>query len=62
MLFGGKHAFPGVVKLIIVMFAFAWATFASMGFIKEMVPPDRKGLAVFPACLFFLFLSWFILL
>jgi hypothetical protein len=31
-------------------------------FIKEMVPPDRKALAMYPVFLFYLFLSWFIIL
>jgi len=34
MLFGGKKAFPGILQFGIVMVAFAWATFASIGFIS----------------------------
>jgi len=35
---------------------------ASVHFIKAMVPPDRKALAMYPVFLFYLFLSWFIIL
>lgn len=53
---------PFVVKLIYVGFAFVWSTYSSIHFIKEMVPDDRKELAMYPVCLFYLFLSWFIIL
>ena len=53
---------PFFVKLIYVFVAFIWATYSSIHFIKEMVPPDRKELAMYPVCLFYLFLSWFIIL
>ena len=35
---------------------------ASVHFIKEMVPEDRKELAMYPVFLFYLFLAWFIIL
>ena len=53
---------PFFVKMIYVGFAFVWATYSSIHFIKEMVPADRKELAMYPVCLFYLFLSWFIIL
>ena len=53
---------PFVVKMIYVGVAFVWATYSSIHFIKEMVPEDRKELAMYPVCLFYLFLSWFIIL
>ena len=49
-------------KIIYVAVAFVWSTISSIHFIKEMVPIDRKELAMYPVCLFYLFLSWFILL
>ena len=55
-------AVPFVVKMIYVGIAFVWATYSSIHFIKEMVPEDRKELAMYPVCLFYLFLSWFIIL
>ena len=43
--------------------SFAFSLFiASVHFIKEMVPEDRKELAMYPVFLFYLFLAWFIIL
>ena len=53
---------PFIVKIVIVAVAFVWASYSSVGFISEMVVPEKKGLAAFPVFLFYLFLSWFILL
>ena len=53
---------PFLIKLIYTAIAFFWATYSSIHFIKEMVPADRKELAMYPVCLFYLFLSWFIVL
>ena len=60
LLIGSYLPFWG--KLIYVAIAFIWATISSIHFIKEMVPADRKELAMYPVCLFYLFLSWFIIL
>ena len=72
-----SQVLPLVVKIILVGIGFGWSTYckllllrgvliaafvASVGFIAQMVPEDRKALAVFPVFLFYLFLSWFILL
>jgi len=53
---------PFWVRLVYVGIAFIWATYSSIHFVKHMVPADRKELAMYPVCLFYLFLSWFILL
>jgi len=50
-----------IYRFIVVMICFAWATFAVYGFISGMVPPARKALAVYPAFLFYLILSWMLL-
>jgi len=50
------------IQICYVAAAFLWASYSSMHFIQEMVPSDRKELAMYPVCLFYLFLSWFILL
>ena len=60
-LFIGSHVHI-VVKLIYVSIAFVWSTFSSIVFVKEMVPEDRKELAMYPVLLFYLFLSWFLIL
>ena len=41
---------------------FVFSCLASVHFIKEMVPEDRKELAMYPVFLFYLFLAWFIIL
>jgi len=51
-----------LVKILYVLLAFAWSTLAAIHFIKEMVPEDRKELAMYPVFLFYLFLSWFLIL
>jgi hypothetical protein len=51
-----------LVKLAYVGVAFLWSTTSSVYFIREMVPEGRKVLAMYPVFLFYLFLSWFIIL
>ena len=53
---------PFFIRIICVGVAFVWSSYSSVGFIAEMVVPEKKGLAAFPVFLFYLFLSWFILL
>jgi len=52
---------PGPFKEILVAVGTAWSTYASLGFIGQLVPEDRKALALYPVLLFYLFLSWFII-
>eukprot|EP01114_Cavostelium_apophysatum_P004189 TRINITY_DN1436_c0_g1_i2.p1 TRINITY_DN1436_c0_g1~~TRINITY_DN1436_c0_g1_i2.p1 ORF type:complete len:203 (-),score=4.89 TRINITY_DN1436_c0_g1_i2:61-669(-) len=40
---------------------FLWSTWASVGFLAGMIPPDRRLLAVYPICLFYLVLAWMII-
>ena len=51
-----------LIKLAYISVAFLWSTYSSVHFIKAMVPPDRRALAMYPVFLFYLFLSWFIIL
>ena len=51
-----------LIKILYVLLAFVWSTLAAIHFIKEMVPEDRKELAMYPVFLFYLFLSWFLIL
>eukprot|EP00451_Oxyrrhis_marina_P040659 CAMPEP_0204392376 /NCGR_PEP_ID=MMETSP0469-20131031/61726_1 /ASSEMBLY_ACC=CAM_ASM_000384 /TAXON_ID=2969 /ORGANISM="Oxyrrhis marina" /LENGTH=192 /DNA_ID=CAMNT_0051386353 /DNA_START=11 /DNA_END=586 /DNA_ORIENTATION=- len=37
-----------IVKIIFVVIGFTWATGASVGFMSDLVPEDRKVLAVYP--------------
>ncbi|KAI9298026.1 terbinafine resistance locus protein [Neoconidiobolus thromboides FSU 785] len=49
------------VRLAISIIGFAWATYASTGFLSSVNLPNRKALAVFPIFLFYFFISWMIL-
>eukprot|EP00386_Alphamonas_edax_P013552 GDKI01041844.1.p1 GENE.GDKI01041844.1~~GDKI01041844.1.p1 ORF type:complete len:157 (+),score=44.06 GDKI01041844.1:2-472(+) len=51
-----------LLKLGLVTAGFIWATGASVGFMSEMVPEDRKALAVYPVWLFYVTIAWVILL
>ena len=52
---------PAPFKELLVAIGTAWSTYASLGFIGQLVPEDRKALALYPVLLFYLFLSWFII-
>uniref|UniRef100_A0A0G4HP91 Protein YIPF n=1 Tax=Chromera velia CCMP2878 TaxID=1169474 RepID=A0A0G4HP91_9ALVE len=51
-----------LLKIVFVVVGFTWATGASVGFMSELVPADRKALAVYPVWLFYVSISWVILL
>jgi len=48
-------------RIGIIVGCFCWAIYASLGFISSMVPAPRKFLAVYPVLLFYLIISWMIL-
>mmetsp|Transcript_3858 Transcript_3858/g.12243 ORF Transcript_3858/g.12243 Transcript_3858/m.12243 type:complete len:197 (+) Transcript_3858:26-616(+) len=49
-------------RLVVVGVGFVWATRASVVFMAQMVPPERKALAVFPVFLFYVVISWMVVL
>merc|ERR1712072_332046 len=49
-----------VFKLIVVPFCFVWATGASIGFMSDLVPPNRAMLALYPVVLFYLSMCWIV--
>ena len=60
---------PPALKLTLVAVSFIWATLCkywfiegSISFVGEMVPQRKRKLALYPICLFYLFLSWFVLI
>lgn len=60
---------PSPIKLTLVGFSFIWATLcknmvisASIAFMGELVPQTKRKLALYPVCLFYIFLSWFVLI
>lgn len=48
----------GVVRAPVVAGAYAWACRASLTFLGDTVPPERRGLAAFPVSLFYAVLAW----
>mmetsp|Transcript_41463 Transcript_41463/g.119975 ORF Transcript_41463/g.119975 Transcript_41463/m.119975 type:complete len:229 (+) Transcript_41463:46-732(+) len=50
------------LKVIFVCVGFTWATGASVGFMSELVPEDRKALGVYPVWLFYVAIAWMILI
>ncbi|XP_013790601.2 protein YIPF6-like [Limulus polyphemus] len=50
-----------IIRFIVTMFGFAWATFASTAFLGDSQPPKRKALAVYPIFLFYFVISWLII-
>jgi len=50
------------LKVIFVCIGFTWATGASVGFMSELVPEDRKALGVYPVWLFYVAIAWMILI
>ena len=56
-----KSFLPFLVKACLVTASFGWSTISSIGFMGALVKPERKMLAVYPVLLFYLFLSWFVL-
>merc|ERR1712194_262239 len=47
-------------KSIVVPVCFVWATTASVGFLKDLVPPKRSILALYPVALFYMTISWIV--
>ena len=55
---GGSILWRGLVVAV----CFFWSTGASLGFMGELVPPNRKALAVYPLFLFYTSIGWLILI
>jgi len=51
-----------LVKLALVAVGFAWASKASVGFMEELVPEDKKLLGLYPVWLFYAAIAWMILI
>eukprot|EP01113_Clastostelium_recurvatum_P010231 TRINITY_DN1503_c0_g1_i2.p1 TRINITY_DN1503_c0_g1~~TRINITY_DN1503_c0_g1_i2.p1 ORF type:complete len:199 (+),score=35.45 TRINITY_DN1503_c0_g1_i2:62-658(+) len=60
-----SHAIHGItftfIKGGVVLGGFVWSTISSIGFIRGLVPPARRALAVYPVLLFYLIISFVIL-
>ncbi|RKP40405.1 Yip1 domain-containing protein [Dimargaris cristalligena] len=51
-----------LVRVIVVVIAIAWATYASVGFLADAHLPNRRVLALYPIYLFFFVIGWIILI
>lgn len=51
-----------IARSIFVSVGFVWSTLASVNFVAGLVPDGRKALAVYPICLFFMCISWMVLI
>ncbi|KAJ7392927.1 Yip1 member 6 [Desmophyllum pertusum] len=49
------------VRFIVVILGFAWSTFASIKFLGDSQPANRKALAVYPMFMFYFVISWMII-
>lgn len=50
-----------IFQCIVVLIALTWSIKASMGFMNELVNEQRRALAVYPVLLFYVTISWMIL-
>lgn len=50
-----------IIRFIVTMVGFGWATFASMVFLGDSQPAGRKALAVYPMFLFYFIISWLVI-
>mmetsp|Transcript_36297 Transcript_36297/g.104534 ORF Transcript_36297/g.104534 Transcript_36297/m.104534 type:complete len:242 (-) Transcript_36297:90-815(-) len=50
------------LKVALVAAGLAWAASASAGFVRELVPEDRRLLGLYPVWLFYVAIAWMILL
>jgi len=48
------------IRCAVVVASLVWSCFASLAFLGDTQPHNRKPLAVYPICLFYLFISWMV--
>ncbi|CAF4846925.1 unnamed protein product [Pieris macdunnoughi] len=60
ILFSTQNTFLFFLRFVISMVGFIWATFAATKFLGDSQPEGKKGLAVYPICLFYFILSWLV--
>jgi len=56
-----QTTFLFILRFIIAIIGFMWATYASMAFLGDSQPPGRKVLAVYPIFLFYFVISWLVI-
>ena len=51
-----------LIRAACVAIALGWSSKASVGFMSELVPEDRRALAVYPVWLLYVAIGWIIVL
>lgn len=61
ILMANQNNYLFIIRFIISMTGFGWATYASTAFLGDSQPEGRKGLAVYPIFLFYFVISWLVI-
>jgi len=61
ILIGTQSMVALILRCIVTLVGFVWATFASMQFLGDCQPPNRKALAVYPMMLFYFIIAWMVI-
>jgi len=56
----GQSSASIAIRIIAALIGYAWSVYASIVFLGESQPRDRKALAVYPICLFYFILAWMV--
>ena len=51
-----------IIRACLVALALLWSSKASIGFVSDVVPEDRRALAVYPVCLLYAAVGWTVVL
>merc|ERR1719350_226558 len=57
----GLFVSNGILRGLVLIFCFTWANYAALGFLDKCFSPKRRILGVYPVFLFYLCLTWMIL-
>uniref|UniRef100_A0A4Y0BQT1 Protein YIPF n=1 Tax=Anopheles funestus TaxID=62324 RepID=A0A4Y0BQT1_ANOFN len=61
ILLGAQTTFLFFLRFLVASAGFGWATYASIIFLGDSQPPNRKALAVYPIFLFYFIISWLVI-
>jgi len=57
-----KFFLPVWIKFIFVVAGVVWSSFCSVGYLAGLTDSDKKAIVIYPVVLFYMFLSWFVML
>lgn len=61
LLFFSQGTVVLLLRMLSVLIGFVWSTFASMQFLGDCSPPEKKIMSTYPMMLFYLVISWIII-